>query len=604
MAADRPRPGHGQKLRVMVDKVMCEVLDDAGMVRETAEAGFNVICPRFGGGDLGHVRKVANLAAKHGIYHLVWMRGTLEARGQPQRVRYVLPNGHVSNLYSPNSEEFWQWTNKLIVGYARISATQPALMGVFLDYEVYDRPKFGNAYNLSYDEQILEQFAAAEGVKLPALAPKERKGWLAKQGLHKRFEVFQVAQWRRRCRNLRKAVDKHNPKFQFCVYPIPRAKFCADAALAEWGTPQAPLIIAHHGTYGQRIQFEDFRHALDTRRERLRKMMAWARGLRIPLSFMSGLDPIGIRGDPEHFGRSAAMISEATDGYWVFYEGPDYQTDHKDYFRWFARGNKAVEEGNWAFWREARETPTDYSHKPLNPGKPQLAETGVGGNIFKLLGQEAGFEIHQMRERYELDARFLGNFDVVMFRQFNGGPNDPKQIGRELRKYVAAGGGLLLTHDQGWLGPSPFPAIAQHVAAGGGRTKAMAMHKGRLTIKAGHEALCQARQGATYEPLYPPYVAWQPGPKGTVLVVDEAGRAVCVAGTFGKGRVVFCGTFLPQRPDLWHYYRKRKDLHKLSHPSVRKWLKDCTLEGAEREVLVGVIRWLRGEALRTETKAK
>ncbi len=89
-----------------------------------------------------------------------------------------------------------------------------------------------------------------------------------------------------------------------------------------------------------------------------------------------------------------------------------------------------------------------------------------------------------------------------------------------------------------------------------------------------------------------------------MLVVDKAGRAVCVAGTFGKGRVAFCGTFLPQRPDLVRYYRKREDLHMLKHPSVKMWLKDYSLEGPERDVLMGAIHWLRGKPLRTQIKAK
>ena len=38
------------------------------------------------------------------------------------------------------------------------------------------------------------------------------------------------------------------------------------------------------------------------------------------------------------------MISEACDGYWVFYEGPKYDKDHPDYFQWFTRANRAIVE--------------------------------------------------------------------------------------------------------------------------------------------------------------------------------------------------------------------------------------------------------------------
>ena len=43
------------------------------------------------------------------------------------------------------------------------------------------------------------------------------------------------------------------------------------------------------------------------------------------------------------------MSSEVTDGYWVFYEGLTYTDDHPEYFRWFARANRAISRGNWAW---------------------------------------------------------------------------------------------------------------------------------------------------------------------------------------------------------------------------------------------------------------
>ena len=582
----------GRKLRVMVDKVMHHAVDDEGVVRETAEAGFNVICPRSGGQDLARVRRIADLAAKYGIGHMVWMRGTLAARDKAERVRFVWPNGHVAKLYSPNSDEFWQWTNKFITTYARISAAQPALIGVFLDYEMYDRPKFGNAYPLSYDQQILERFAKAQGVEIPALAPKDRKPWLQKQGHHKQFEAFQVAGWRRRCRELRQAVDKHNPRFLFCVYPIPGTKFVAEAAYGPWATPQAPLIMGHAGTYGQRIRFEDYDHALQSRRDGLKQKMIRTRALGIPFRFLSGLDPVGHRGDPEHFGRSAAMISEVTDGYWVFYEGPKYEADHKDYFRWFTRGNQAVEGRNWAFWRKERETPISYSWKPKDPGKRQLAESGVAANVHQLLREQAGFEIRRMSDRYELDSRRLSNFDVVMLQSFRGGPDDAKWLARQLRQYVRNGGGLLLTHDLGWFQQSPFPEIARFGApAGGDKRRRIPKHKGPLVVKAGHGALGPLRPAATFEPLFPLHTHWLAERAGTVLIEDKSGRAVVVAGSLGSGRVVFAGTFFPHPGHLKRHYRK--PLAELARLGLMRWPDgEAYPEGTERQILLGVVRWL------------
>ena len=48
------------------------------MVRESAEAGFNVYSPRHAN-DLAEVRQVTQWCAQYGILHLPWMRGTLSA---------------------------------------------------------------------------------------------------------------------------------------------------------------------------------------------------------------------------------------------------------------------------------------------------------------------------------------------------------------------------------------------------------------------------------------------------------------------------------------------------------------------------------------------
>ena len=37
------------------------------------------------------------------------------------------------------------------------------------------------------------------------------------------------------------------------------------------------------------------------------------------------------------------LISEATNGYWIFYEGPTYtKEDHAAYWKWFTWANKAI----------------------------------------------------------------------------------------------------------------------------------------------------------------------------------------------------------------------------------------------------------------------
>lgn len=69
-----------EKLRVLVDKVLMAANDwvmAEAHVEEIAAAGFNVVTPRRGNDDIGEVRRIASLAAWHGMRHMPWMRATL-----------------------------------------------------------------------------------------------------------------------------------------------------------------------------------------------------------------------------------------------------------------------------------------------------------------------------------------------------------------------------------------------------------------------------------------------------------------------------------------------------------------------------------------------
>jgi hypothetical protein len=367
-AAERPprdQLGRQAKLRILVDKVMQPTADwttEEWMVKAAAEAGFNVWSPRRGHERLDEVRQVTDWCRKYGLYHMPWMRGSLkaptgqEADGQ----RMVWANGDESPVWSPNADAFWDWTRRYIVEYARISAKDKTLMGVFLDYENYWPGGQGNLYSLSYDDLILEKFAKATKIELPKLALDERAPWLKKQGVHDAFESFQVAHWRERCRALRTAVDAHDPTFQFCVYPAPGTPFMVRAIYPEWATEDAPLILADACTYGRPSRFLPEPASLKKNQQRLRQRRKTAEEAGIPYLYAGGIDPVVRGADPEFCGKNAVAISEATDGYWIFYEGPEYDKDHPAYWRWFTWANRAIAAGNFAAQNEPRQTPEPW----------------------------------------------------------------------------------------------------------------------------------------------------------------------------------------------------------------------------------------------------
>ncbi len=364
-AEPRDTLGRSVKLRMLVDKVVMKRLKPATHVHETelreiADAGFNVVVPRWGAENPDEVRRVAAAAQPLGLYYLPFMRGTQVATGD---VRMVWANGFEQEIASPCADELWDWLREQITGYAKTSLEHPALAGVFLDFENYSpRPGLEDewqCYPFSYDREIVGKFAASRGRTLPEKPPVEGgwHSWLEAQGLEEAFASFQIVHWRERCRQLRRAVDAVNPAFQFCVYPSSGSPFIESAVYVEWGTPAAPLILADRCIYGRSRIWH--RESLEGNREKLRRRQAEARARNLPnLRYMGGIDPMTKGADPEFSGRNAAMSACETDGYWVFYEGPAYgRPDHHDYWRWFTRANQAIMRGEaQAFADAERET--------------------------------------------------------------------------------------------------------------------------------------------------------------------------------------------------------------------------------------------------------
>lgn len=575
-AAERvPRSELGRtvKLTILVDKVMQPEADwhtEEWMVKEAADAGFNVWSPRLGHDNLDEVLQVNEWCAKYGIYHMPWMRGTLTApEGEvADGKRVVWASGSEQPLWSPNSDEFWAWTTKYIVAYAKMAADDETMMGVFLDYENYaPGARGGNLYSLSYDDEIMSAFAAAQGIELPEMGMARRAPWLKAEGLDDAFEQFQIAHWRDRCRALREAVDAYAPEFQFCIYPAPGTPFMVEATYPEWATDAAPLILADASIYGRPGLWAGHEAALEANHNKLARRMKWAlEQPGGPYMYAGGLDPVVSGADPEFCGRNAAMSSEVTDGYWIFYEGPKYDGTHRDYFNWFTRANAAITAGNWDFWRAPRETPDTSGLDELVAvtNRPQIVIYDSRPNLTATIEAMDIFEVHQMEG---ISLNYLKGADVVLLQNFNNefGPKHP--FVRALRKYVEGGGGLLIGHDTGWFMASPFEGVAVR-----GYPTRMVEAKRHvvntdLMTDIAHPALGDIPARTRFSTEFNDHMIFEPRSGGTVLVRNMFHDPVYVAGEVGEGRVIYSGSY-------YGYGRP--------------------LEGVERDVLENVLRWLAG----------
>ncbi|NQT11388.1 MAG: hypothetical protein HQ582_01480, partial [Planctomycetes bacterium] len=391
--------GRSVKLTILVDKVMqpeAGWVTEEWMVEAAAEAGFNVFSPRVGYERLDEVGRVTEWCTKHGIFHMPWMRGSLSAPAGPTAdgKRVVWSGGSEQPLWSPNSDEFWKWTTRYVVEYAKRSAQNEHLMGVFLDYENYaPGGKEGNLYYLSYDDVILTKFAESKDIGPVPAELSKRKPWLEERGLHDEFAAFQVGHWRERCRRLREAVDAIEPTFQFCIYPAPGTPFMVEAAYPEWATDKAPLILGDASTYGRASRMMTEREALEANRQKLLTRMEIPRETGIPFIYTGGIDPVVRGADPEFSGKNAVTISEATDGYWIFYEGPSYKKqDHADYWKWFTWANRAIAAGKF----EVRSAPRETAETWL---LDVLARLGDGAQLLppQAAGKETAYPVVKLR---------------------------------------------------------------------------------------------------------------------------------------------------------------------------------------------------------------
>ena len=309
----RQELGRTVKLTILVDKVMQPVegwVTKEWMIKAAADAGFNVFSPRRGHERLQEVRDVTEWCRKYGIYHMPWMRGTLEAPKGPEAdgKRVVWASGNEQPLWSPNSDEFWEWTARYIVEYAKISANNKHLMGVFLDYENYAPGKEGNLYSLSYDDVILKRFAQARGIEIPKLELGARKSQRTEaargvRALPDRALARAVS---------RAAPGRGSPRstFQFGIYPA-RHAFMLEAPP---GMVRPGPIIWPTPDLRPASRFLPQAEALEANRRILQRGIETAK---VGRSFYAGHRSGGAR-RRSGFSGTADELRD-TDGYWIFY---------------------------------------------------------------------------------------------------------------------------------------------------------------------------------------------------------------------------------------------------------------------------------------------
>lgn len=200
--------------------------------------------------------------------------------------------------------------------------------------------------------------------------------------------------------------------------------------------------------------------------------------------------------------------------------------------------------------------------------------TGSNG-ILEALRKESGFNAEMINDIL-LKPEDIFKYDVLVFGSLKGTEEGNIQA---IRNYVKAGGGVLLHHDavgyRGW-NKALFPDICKGVRASNSQV---------LIPLPGIKHTIVKELPEKYVHAYSDHIILT-SPKGAVLVKDEDGCAVVVAGNVGYGRVIGNGCVTGYFADA------RTQKYGESEPV-----------GGERAVLLNSINWL-GEKPITQLPAE
>ena len=213
---------------------------------------------------------------------------------------------------------------------------------------------------------------------------------------------------------------------------------------------------------------------------------------------------------------------------------------------------------------KAKSRPPVFAGKGLRVG---VTAGGYGSEaLLAALKKAKGIDAMAL---HQVNAEFLKSCQVVVLAQPRAVDATTSETAKALRGFVAAGGGLLATHDA--PGYRTHPVLVAEVCRGADHVKGTTW---RATAK--HVVTTGLAVGKAVGHSYYDYIALGPGAKGTVVAegigADGTARPTVVAGQHGKGRYVGCGLAL----GLGAGDAEREP------------------DGAQRRLLLNAVHWLGG----------
>jgi len=227
---------------------------------------------------------------------------------------------------------------------------------------------------------------------------------------------------------------------------------------------------------------------------------------------------------------------------------------------------------------------------PVKLGKIKVGIYNANLGNGKSYGQNA--LANTLRKESKMEVAFMASlkpeelkkYDCVIFpdTKMMAAADQVGGVVKQIRDYVASGGGMLFQHDSvGFarfpLGMSLFPEVCANATARIGEYPKSPKYNandhendGQLVIARGAGITEGYLAGTKLTHAYYDHIALKAGPEGEVVTRDLKNNPVMVCGRVGQGRVIFDGTIL--------YNEKDEEL-----PEAAGW---------ERDVLVNAVYWL------------
>lgn len=521
----------------------------AEQMQTLKQAGFNTFVQRWAVFNAAQVEHTLTLCQAHDMQYAAWFRASLPNDSETDR-QLVWASGQVQPVHSPLSPALWAYLEESLLTFATYSLSGPCI-GVMLDFENYYPNKQANLYFVSYDLYSLREFAQAHQLDAPPadLALRQSPIWVRQAADHHalwhQYEAWFTDQVRERATSLREKIDQINPKFRIMSYL--NEGITASTLVPAWGTEAAPYVVLGVD-YGRPSPLLDETTALQVVRETVqRRLQQWRERSDCFVEVTGGAMP-GYQGsDPEYSAKKVSLISQESDGYWVWFETNFSDEEFNQWMSWYQKANAGIQDGTHAVMHQPRETPEPQRDPTvLFPNRPQVAILGdMRQALQRLLSENTLLEPHRLEGA---TLTYLQQFQMLVLQNVQIPASARPALEQMLRTYVQEGGSLVLAFrtvgDHG-LG-NPFPELVREVLAPAAEDSDLFRHRHRR-FQPQTADLLSAVLPPHYSAHYSLYQAFKPGPDGRVLTTDHQQQAVAIYGTFGRGQVLITGDHLGRR---------------------------------------------------------